>query len=100
MLNSEVRLTSGIYGIYGPFIHCIKSIVHPENFRSNTQNANAFARRNRPHVDRNDEFVCVYLRLHSFASIVRDRPCARTCVRPRARTYIYIGKVWAWHYLR
>ena len=66
-------------------------IVHPESFRSNTQIAIAFARRNRPRVDRNDEFACV--RLRSFASTVHDRPCARTCV-------MYIGKVWAWHYLR
>ena len=71
-------------------------IVHPESFRSNAQNAIAFARRNHPLVDRNDEFVCVYL--HSFASTVRNRPRARTCVRTCARTYI--GKVWAWHYLR
>ena len=78
-------------------------IVHPESFRSNTQNANAFARRNHPRVERNDEFACVYLRLRacvrlrSFASTVRDRPRSRTCVRTRARTYI--DKVWAWHYL-
>ena len=77
-------------------------IVHPESFRSNAQNANAFARRNRPRVERNDEFACVYLRsrafacvrLRSFSSTVRDRPRART----RARTYI--DMVWAWHYLR
>ena len=62
-------------------------IVHPESFRSNAQNAIAFAGRNRPSVDRNDEFACVYLRLRVFA-----------CVRTRARTYI--SKVWAWHYLR
>ena len=36
-------------------------IVHPESFRSNTQNAIAFASRNRPRVDCNDEFACVYL---------------------------------------
>ena len=80
-------------------------LVHPESFRSNAQNANAFARsnaqnanafarRNRRRVERNNEFACVYLRwfacvrLRSFASTVRDRP----------RTYI--DKVWAWHYLR
>ena len=71
-------------------------IVHPESFRFYTQNANAFARRNRPRVERNVEFACV--RLRSFASTVCDRPRARTCVHTRARTYI--GKVWAWHYLR
>ena len=58
------------------------SIVHPESFRSNAQNANACARRNRPSVEHNDEFACVYLlshafacvRLWAFASTVRDRP--------------------------
>ena len=83
-------------------------IVHPESFRSNAQNANAFARRNPPRVECSDEFACVYLRsrafacvrLRSFASTVRDRPRARTCVRTRARTYMYIDKVWGWHYLR
>ena len=63
--------------------------VHPESFRSNAQIAIAFARRNRPRVDRNDEFECVYLRSRAFASTVRDRPRART----------YIGMVWALHYL-
>ena len=76
----------------------IANIVHPESFRSNAQIAIAFARRNRPRVHRNDEFACVYLRSHAFASTVRDRPRARTCVRSRARTYI--SKVWAWHFLR
>ena len=35
---------------------------------------------------------CVYLRsrVRSFASTVRDRPRALTCVRMRLRTYIYI----------
>ena len=40
-------------------------IVHPESFISNEQNAFVFARRNRPCVDRNDEFACVYLRLRA-----------------------------------
>ena len=59
-------------------------IIHPESFRSNAQNANAFACRNLPRVECNDEFAHVYLRsfacvrLHSFASTVRDRPRART----------------------
>ena len=77
-------------------------IVHPESFRSNAQNANAFARRNRPRVDRNDEFACVYLRLRACVCeyCSRSTVCAyvRAHVRMRARTYI--GKVWAWHYLR
>ena len=78
--------------IEGIYMHVY--IVHPESFRSNTQIAIAFARRNRPHVDRNDEFACVYLRSRAFASTVRDRPRGRTPTRT------YIGKVWAWHYLR
>ena len=70
----------------------ITYIVHPESFRSNAQNANAFARRNRPRVKRNGAFICVRvrLRLRSFASTVRDRPRALTCVRTRLRTYIYM----------
>ena len=86
--------------MYVQYMH----VVHLESFRSNAQNANAFARRNCQRVERNDEFSCVYLcsfacvRLRSFASTVRDRPRARMCVRTRAHTYI--GKVWAWHYLR
>ena len=66
-------------------------IVHPENFRSNAQNANIFACRKCPHVQRNDEFAYVYLRLfacvrlRSFASTVRDRPRARTCMRTHVR---------------
>ena len=58
-------------------------IVNPERLRSNAQNAIAFAHRNLPHVNCNDEFACVYLR--SFASTVRDRP--RVC------TYVYIYTV-------
>ena len=77
---------------------CCTSIVYPESFRSNAQIAIAFARRNRPRVDRNDEFACVYLRSRAFASTVCDRLHVRTCVRTRVHTYI--GKVWAWHYLR
>ena len=79
-------------------------IVHPECFRSNTQNANIFACRKCRHVQCNDEFAGVYLcsfacvRLLLFASTVRDRPRARTCIRTHVP--IYIGKVWAWHYLR
>ena len=63
-------------------------IVHPESFRSNSHNAIAFARRNRPRVKRNDEFICVRLRLRAFASTVRDQQCARTCVHTSVRTYI------------
>ena len=80
-------------------------IVHPESFRSNSQNAIAFARRNRPRVDRNDEFACVYLRLRACVCVrlqvlfAIDRVCVRA-LRTRAHTYIHVGKVWAWHYLR
>ena len=41
-------------------------IVHPESFRSNAQNAIAFACRNRPHVNRSGEFACIYLHLRAF----------------------------------
>ena len=64
-----------------------RAIVHPEFFRSNAQNANTFARRNWPRVERNDEFACVYLR--SFACVrlrvlfAIDRVRIRTCVRVR-----------------
>ena len=44
-------------------------IGHPESFRSNAQNAIAFARRNRQHVIRSDEFACVYLRLRAFVFV-------------------------------
>ena len=55
-------------------------IVHPENFRSNAQNAISFARRNRPRVNCSGEFVCVYLRLRVLFAIerVRVRACNRT----------------------
>ena len=68
------------------YVQYCTCIVHPERFRSNAQNAIAFARRNRTRVKRNDAFACVYLR--SLASTVRDRPRARTCMRTRVRTYI------------
>ena len=45
-------------------------IVHPESFRSNAQNAIAFARRNCPCVNRSDRlraFICVRLRFRAFA---------------------------------
>ena len=67
----------------GGWVGCI---VHPESFRSNAQNANAFARRNRPLVERNDEFACVYL--HSFAFVCEycSRSTAvRACVRAHVR---------------
>ena len=95
----SVQLCALVINLYCITVCRSLRIVNSESFRSN-----AFARRNRPHVERNDKFACVYLRsfacvrLHSFASTVRDRPRAHTCVRTRARTYI--GKVWAWHYLR
>ena len=62
-------------------------IVHPESFRSNAQNAIAFARRNRPCVNCSDRlraFICVCLRLRAFASIVCDRVRARTCVHVKS----------------
>ena len=82
--------------IHHTHVSILLYIVHPESF--NTQNAIAFAYRNRPRVKRNDAFVCVYLRSCAFASTVHNRPRARTCVRMRVRTYIYtqLGKVWAW----
>ena len=73
-------------------------IVHPESFRSNAQNANVFARRNRPRVERNDEFACIYLR--SFACVHLRSFASTVCDRLRAHIYTYIRKVWAWHYLR
>ena len=57
-------------------------IVHPESFRSNAQNAIAFARRNRPRVNRSDRlraFICVRLRLRSSACAY-VRAIARTCM--------------------
>ena len=66
-------------------------IVHPVRvFRSNAQIATGFACRNRPRINCNNEFACVYLCLRAFAfvSTVRDRPRARTCMRSRAHAYI------------
>ena len=74
--------------------HGTSSIVHPESFRSNVQNAIAFARRNRPRVKRNDAFACVYLRSRAFAIAFVCEYCSQstTCayVRAHARTYVYI----------
>ena len=75
--------------------------VHPESFRSNAQNANAFACRNLPRVDRNDEFACVYLclracvcvRLQVLFAIDRVHACVR------AHICIYVGKVIYTHVL-
>ena len=44
-------------------------IVHPESFRSNAQNAIAFARRNRPRVNCSGEFACVCVRLRVLFAI-------------------------------
>ena len=49
-------------------------IVHPESFRSNAQIAIAFARRNRPRVNRSDEFV------RTVCNRPRARAFTRTCV--------------------
>ena len=46
-------------------------IVNPERFRSNAQNTIAFARRNLPRVNCNDEFACIYLRSRAFASVCK-----------------------------
>ena len=54
----------------------LECIVHPESFRSNAQNAIAFARRNRPRVNRSGEFACVYLRLRVFACVCEYCVCA------------------------
>ena len=69
----------------------MRHIVHPESFRSNAQNAIVFARRNRPCVNRSDAFACVYLclrALRAFASTVRDRVRACTCVQSHVHAYI------------
>ena len=60
-----------------------RDIVHPESFRSNVQNAIAFAHKNRPRVNHSGEFACVYLHLRTFAfaSTVRDQARVRTCVQ-------------------
>ena len=75
-----------MYIYYCRLCWCIKAvIVHPESFRSNAQNAIAFARRNRPRVNRSDRlraFICVCLCLRAFASTVCDQ------VRAIARTYV------------
>ena len=44
----------------------------------NAQNAIAFARRNRPRVNRSGEFACIYLRLRVLFAIERMRAIART----------------------
>ena len=52
--------------------------VHPESFRSNAQNAIAFARRYCPRVHRSD-------RLRAFSYTVCDRVRVRACVRSHLR---------------
>ena len=68
MKYTHNNLFTDIYGTKLLVTHCY--IVHPESGRSNAQNAIAFARRNRPRINRSGEFACVYLRLR-----------ARTCVQ-------------------
>ena len=58
--------------------HEVYYIVHPESFRSNEQNAIAFARRNRPRVNRSGEFAYVYLRLFVFAFACICEYCLRS----------------------
>ena len=67
----------------------LRGIVHPERFRSNAQNTNAFARRNCPRVERNDEFACVYLCLRAFICEYCSRLTACAYVRAYVRTYVY-----------
>ena len=75
---------SSIPNILCSFLKCFFGlyIVHPENFRSNAQNAIAFACRNRPRVNCSD-----HLHAFAFASTVCDRvrAIARTCVRSHLR---------------
>ena len=63
------------------WVWLIGAIVHPESFRS--KNANAFASRNRPRIDRNDEFACVYLRSRAFAFV------CEYCSPSTACAYVY-----------
>ena len=61
-------------------------IVHPESFRSNAQNAIAFARRNQSIAAVSlCAFICICVHLHAFASTVRDRVHAHTCVQSHVR---------------
>ena len=64
-------------------LHIYNIIVHPESSRSNTQSLIAFACRNRPHVDRNDEFACVFLRSRAFACVCEY--CSQSTVRAYVR---------------
>ena len=66
--------------------YIIRNIVHPESFRSNAQNANTFACRNR-HASIATmslrAFICVRVRLRVLFAI--DRVRARACVRVHVR---------------
>ena len=69
-------------------------IVHPESFRSNAQSVIVFARRNRPRVDRNYEFACIYLHWRAFACVCEYSSRSTACAYVRAyvlRTYIGKG---------
>ena len=57
-------------------------IVHPESFRSNAQNAIAFARRNCPRVNRSDRLRVLFANVCVRAYV---RAIARTCVRSHLR---------------
>ena len=59
------NLFTDIYGtkLLVTVIYIVASYIL--SVRSNAQNAIAFARRNRPRVNRSDEFACVYLRLRA-----------------------------------
>ena len=67
-------------------VHTCTYIVHPESFRSNAQNAIAFARRNCPRVKRDDAFACVYLRSRAFAIV----GVCEYCLRSTACAYVRI----------
>ena len=82
-------VTRHAQGLFTPAILPIY-IVHPESFRSNAQNAIAFAHRNHPRVNRSD-------RLRAFASTVCNRVRARTCVQSHVRvcdrTYVHVKSI-------
>ena len=93
MTRTRVYIINASNAMPKPYLY----IVHPESFKSNAQNANAFARRNRPRVERNDEFACVYLRLRACVCIrlrvlfAIDRVRVHACVRAHVHIYIRFG---------
>ena len=66
-----------------------RCIVHPESFKMQSRLHAEIAHASNATMSlRAFIWVRVRLRLHSFASTVRDRPRARMCVRTCVRTYI------------